>query len=77
MHIGQYSLRGDMVRAVGECALQDLIDARFALVVGLVSHLISSPLQDEIARELRRLMLLGHGILTQISAAPAKIRTDN
>lgn len=67
--IGRYEIRGDLARVVGECALQDLIDVRFSLVVGLVSHLIKSPLQDEIAREIRRLMLLGHGILTQTAAA--------
>src|SRR5438105_2146139 len=48
--IGRYEMRGELARVVGECALQDLIDSRFSLVVGLVSHLIKSPLQDEIAR---------------------------
>jgi hypothetical protein len=59
------------MRAVGEGALQDMIDSHFSLLVGLISHLIKSPLQDEIARELRRLNLLGHGILTQTTTPSA------
>lgn len=70
--IGRYDLRGELARVVGEGALQHLIDDQFSLVVGLVSHLLQSPLQHEIARELRRLRLLGHGILTQ--AEPSKTK---
>lgn len=54
---------------VREFALQDMIDTHFALVVGLVSYLTQSALQDTIASEIRRFMLLGHGILTQSTKA--------
>ena len=63
--IGRYEVRGKLADIVREFALQDMIDTHFSLVVGLVSYLTESALQDTIASELRRLMLLGHGILTQ------------
>ena len=68
--IGQYLLHGRLADVGRQIALQDEIDTQFSLVVGLVSHLTQSALQDEIACELSRLMLLGHGILTQITKAP-------
>jgi hypothetical protein len=46
-----------------------MIDTHFSLVVGLASYLTRSALQDTIASEMRRLMLLGHGILTQSAKA--------
>lgn len=48
-----------------EFALQDIIATDFSLVVGLVSYLAKSALQDTIASEIRRLMLLGYGVITQ------------
>lgn len=68
--VGQYLVRGRLAEMARQIALQDEIDTHFSLVVGLVSHLTKSALQDEIARELSRLMLLGHGILTQTTTAP-------
>lgn len=73
--VGQYMLRGPLGDAARQCALQHVIDTHFSLVVGLVSRLSGSALQHEIANEMRRLMLLGHGIITQTatgSAAPEK-----
>jgi hypothetical protein len=73
--VGQYLLRGALADAAHQCALQNIIDTHFSLVVGLVSRLTGSALQNEIADEMRRLMLLGHGIVTQTttgSAPPAK-----
>ena len=56
---------------VRDYALQDMMDTQFSLVIGLVSYLTQSALQDTIASEIRRLMLLGHGILTQTTKAAA------
>ena len=68
--LGRYILRGKLAETVREFALQDMIDAQFLLLAGLVSHLTGVALQDEIASEIRRLILLGHGILTQTAVAP-------
>jgi predicted MarR family transcription regulator len=69
--VGRYVTSGKLAEVVREFALQDMIDTRFSLVVGLVSHLTRTALQDEIASELRRLILLGHGILHQTTGAMA------
>jgi hypothetical protein len=50
-------------------ASRDEIDTQFYLVVGLISHLTEVASRDEIASEIRRLTLLGHGILHQNSGA--------
>lgn len=72
LRVGRYEVRGQLADVMREFALQDMIDTHFSLVVGLLSYLTRSALQDTIASELRRLMLLGHGILTQsASAVPA------
>lgn len=56
-----------LYRLARKLALQDSIDTRFSLLVGLVAHVSGHALQDTIAIEIRRLMLLGHGILRQIT----------
>jgi hypothetical protein len=71
IRVGRYEVRGKLADAVREFALQDMIDTHFSLVVGLVSYLAKTALQDTIASEMRRLMLLGHGILTQTTKASA------
>lgn len=65
VRLGRYNIQGDLAAVVRELALQDVIDAHFSLVIGLVSHLAGTALQDEIATEIRRLTLLGHGVLLQ------------
>src|ERR1019366_7022422 len=67
--VGRYVTSGKLAEVVREFALQDMIDTRFSLVVGLVSHLTGTALQDEIANEIRRLILLGHVILHQTTGA--------
>ena len=69
IRVGRYEVRGKLADVVREFALQDMIDTHFSLVVGLASYLARSALQDTIASEMRRLMLLGHGILTQSAKA--------
>jgi len=72
--LGRYILRGKLAEVVREFALQDMIDTQFLLLTGLVSHLTGVALQDEIASEIRRLILLGHDILNQTAQAPAASR---
>ena len=76
IRVGRYEVRGKLADMVREFALQDMIDTHFSLVVGLVSYLTQSALQDTIASEIRRLMLLGHGILTQSTKA-ATLQSDD
>ena len=70
IRVGRYEVRGKLADVVREFALQDMIDVRFPLLIGAISYLTESTSQDTIASELRRLMLLGHGILTQSTEAP-------
>jgi len=60
--IGQYVVRGELAQVVRDFALQDMTDWQFSLVVGLVSYLTRSALQDTIASEIRRLIVAGHVI---------------
>jgi hypothetical protein len=70
----QFCLGKKLYGIARKLALQDSIDSQFSLVVGLVSHLSGHALQDTIAKEIRRLMLLGHGILRQSTAAATSSR---
>ena len=65
VRLGHYQISGALAEVVREFALQDMIDAHFSLVVGLLSHLTGSALQDEIVSEIRRLNVLGHAVLLQ------------
>ncbi|MFT3783541.1 MAG: hypothetical protein QM790_16125 [Nibricoccus sp.] len=64
-------LSGELAKVAKEFALQDVIDTHFYLLTGLISHLIQSALQDEIAKELRRIIILGRGILKDTTRAAA------
>lgn len=55
-----------------DLALQDSIDTHFALVIGLIAHVTNHSLQDTIAFEVRRLILLGYGILRPSPQADSK-----
>ena len=55
---------------MGDLPLQDSIDPQLLLVIGVVSHLCGSALQETIASEVRRLILAGHGILQTTAADP-------
>ena len=76
IHLGRYILRGKLAEMVREFALQDMIDTQFLLLAGLVSHLTGVALQDEIASEIRRLIVRGHGLLNQTALAPAASREN-
>jgi hypothetical protein len=75
------ALDAPLTAVLRELALQDSIDPHLALLIGLVVERSNLALQDTIAFEIRRLILLGHGILTQSlspdlrpTAAPAPER---
>ena len=53
-------------------ALQDTIDTRLALEIGIISQLTGAALQDTIAKEIRRLMLRGYAILRRTPAREIK-----
>lgn len=44
-------------------ALQDVLQAQPAVLIGLIAHIIDSPLQDDIAKISQRLLQLGQDIL--------------
>ena len=67
--VGGTTLEGELAKVAREFALQDLIDTHFYLLTGLISHLIKSALQDEIAKELKRIIILGRGILKDTTRA--------
>ena len=46
-------------------ALQDLLNVQPAVIIGLISNLIGSPLQDDIAKTLSRMQQSGQDILYQ------------
>lgn len=70
LKIGRHQVGGSLAEVARELALQDMIDGQFSLVIGLVSHLTGVALQDEIASEIRRLTVHGHGILQQSAKSP-------
>ena len=58
-----FALSKSLSSALRYVALQDMIDTHLALKIGIISHLSGATLQDTIAKEIRRLTLLGHAIL--------------
>ena len=48
--------------------LQEIITAQPAVLLGLIAHLIGTPLQDDIARVVRRLLRLGQDIIAASQA---------
>ena len=52
-------------------ALQDLLLAQPAVLIGLIAHIVGTPLQDDIVRTTDRLLRLGQDILaTSAARAP-------
>jgi hypothetical protein len=43
--------------------LQDLLTAQPAVLIGLIAHLVGTPLQDDVVRATDRLLRLGQDIL--------------
>lgn len=63
-----------LLAEIRRIVLQDSIDSRAALLVGLIAHVSNLALQDAIAFELRRIILRGHEILKQRPAQRSKRR---
>jgi len=57
--IGRVVEKGPGVRSL----LQDLITVQPAVLIGLIAHLVGTPLQDDIVRTTDRLLRLGQDIL--------------
>jgi hypothetical protein len=51
--------------------LQEIISAQPAVLIGLIAHLVGTPLQDDIARAADRLLRLGRDILALSQDPPA------
>jgi hypothetical protein len=49
--------------------LQDVISAQPAVLIGLIAHIVGTPLQDDIVRTTDRLLRLGRDILA-LSQSP-------
>jgi len=60
---GAFRLTRRLKAVLKSVALQDTIDTRLALEIGIISRLSGAALQDTIAREMRATMLLGRAIL--------------
>lgn len=52
-----------MSAALKACGVQDLNERQLALVLGIVSSLAHSRVQDVMARKIRRLMFTGYAVL--------------
>lgn len=50
-------------------ALQDVLMAQPAVLIGLIAHIVGSPLQEDIAQASRRLLQLGQDILARPGGA--------
>jgi hypothetical protein len=52
-------------------ALQDVITAQPAVLIGLIAHLVGTPLQEDLVRTTDRLLRLGQDILAMSQGPPA------
>jgi hypothetical protein len=59
----QRLIQPSLATALKACGVQDLNERQLSLVLGLVSALAQSSVQDVIARRLRRLMFAGYAVL--------------
>jgi hypothetical protein len=53
--------------------LQEIISAQPAVLLGLIAHLVSTPLQDDIVRTTHRLLRIGQDILAASEVAAARV----
>jgi len=58
---------GDFVRS----PLQDVLSVQPAVLIGLIAHIVGTPLQDDIVRATGRLLRLGQDILSSAVAGAA------
>jgi len=67
-----FVLTKSLAEAVRYVALQDTIDTRLALKIGLISELTGAALQDTIAKEIHRIMMRGYAIMRGQFRQPSK-----
>ena len=60
---GEFELTKALAAELRYVSLQDTIDTRLALEIGLISRVSGASLQDTIAKEIHRLTLRGYAIL--------------
>jgi hypothetical protein len=53
--------------------LQDVLTAQPAVLIGLIAHIVGTPLQDDIVRTTGRLIRLGQDILATSAARAALV----
>ena len=56
--------------------LQEVLTAQPAVLIGLIAHIVGTPLQDDIVRTTDRLLRLGQDILATSAASAATPRPD-
>lgn len=61
----------DKTDDIAGAPLQELISAQPAVLIGLIAHLVGTPLQDDIVRTADRLLRLGNDILATSAARTA------
>jgi hypothetical protein len=59
----------DKTDKIADFPLQDLLSAQPAVLIGLIAHLVATPLQDDIVRATTRLLRLGEDILAARTAS--------
>lgn len=57
-------------------ALQEVLSAQPAVLIGLIAHIVGTPLQEDIARTSDRLLRLGRDILATSRLGPAMTEPD-
>jgi hypothetical protein len=57
-------------------ALQDFLAAQPAVLIGLIAHLVGTPLQDSIARTTDRLLSVGQDILAAAATSAGRPRPE-
>ena len=62
--------------AMARSPLQEVLTAQPAVLIGLIAHIVGTPLQDDIVRATGRLLRLGQDILS-LSAAGAAMPTPD
>jgi hypothetical protein len=63
--------------SIGRPPLQEIILAQPAVLLGLIAHIVGTPLQDDIVRTADRLLRLGQDILASSAARVATTEPDS
>jgi len=63
--------------AMARSPLQEALTAHPAVLIGLIAHIVGTPLQDDIVRATGRLLRLGQDILSSSAAGAARPTPDD